>query len=356
MKLLYSLIIPFLFSIVVFSCQKNDFESTQFAAPPHSPVEINAYLENGTLHFPDAESFSKALHATHNASEEALDEWGKRTGFVSAYNLLTEAKEHLSIDTDMGKPSGYVAQYPHLFFHPVAGELDVKVQAKPVLRFLNSDRVLYIGNWLLKFTEVGEYIVSNGDHQLLSNIEANQTTVPGKCYFFNNSPTTAIERTCGYTIPDSYYYNASGNRRSKMYHQLYYIPYPEDEQGILFGVENWQDVGGRSEKRNVFGNWADYNTVHNLEWNFKVGIANENSLMFYQGFPTGVIIDLFSRDHKGSAQREDSKYIGYYGPFFKARNIPGAYLPYTNPYWEIIRSDKHKTQGIAPAWNTYSCQ
>lgn len=261
----------------------------------------------------------------------------------------------LEVQSVPGVELEYCRKYPKILTKNDGGDLNVKVSAISVLRLINQDRIVYIGKSLYKFTEEGQFVVSNGDKNMLPEIEKTHESVLGKYYFFNVKPSSAIDRTCGYNIPAQILMNENQNRQSDFRHFWDNI-LVETSIGI-WTVQNRLTVQGIAKKKNFFGNWVWYKTNHELEWDLEMGIVNENALMINpQGLPTGVVIDYFNKLHKGSRADNNVEDTAYYTFYFLARNVPYSHLQFADPIWKSIKLNRHRPQGIYPSWNAFNCQ
>ena len=345
------------FAILVSSCKKNELETLNSDVQQEHPVSINAMLNNSRLQFKNETDFFNALETANQSSTENLDAWESAMGFKSVWSIFNEAQENLEDQTATSVLTAYEAEYPNLLYLNEMGDIDVKVAHKNLLRLLGPNRELYIGQGLYKFTEEGQFIVSNGDKSVLSQLESDRESTPGKCYFFDINRQVASERECGYLISDLILMNSNGNRQSHLKHFFNIIQVEMVESPGRFIVEHFVNVVGTAKKKNFLGAWVEYKTNHELEWNFRLRIANENSLLFTpQGLPTGVIIEQYNRAHAGSRTDSNKVNCSYWTKFFRATNIPYTFLSYSDPLWERVVQNRHRTQGITPSWNSFSCQ
>jgi hypothetical protein len=345
------------FAILVSSCKKNEPEPHSLSNLPEPSLNINAELNDGCLYFKNEASFFEALEKVNGASTENLDAWEARTGFKSAGSILNDAKAQAENQTASSVLSQFEGQYPGLLSIDEQGELGAKVAHENVLRLLSPNRELYIGQGLYKFTEAGQFIVSNGDRTVLSQLENSRETIVGKCYFFAFKQLVASERDCGYWIGDLILMNSNKDRQSHLKHFFNIIQVEMSELPGRFIVEHFVNVVGTAKKKNFLGAWVEYKTNHELEWNFRLRIANEFSLLNNpEGFPSGAIIEIYEKFHVGSRTDTDKVSSSYWTKFFKATHVPYTYLPYTDPLWDRIWTNRHRTQGITPLWNSFSCQ
>ncbi|HAD14381.1 MAG TPA: hypothetical protein DCF33_18320 [Saprospirales bacterium] len=344
------------FAILVTSCKKNELEPYTSSMYSEPPVSINAELNNGCLHFKDEASFFEALEMVNKASTANLDEWESKIGFKSVGCILNEASAQLMSQPAANVLSAYEEVYPGLLYLNDTDELSAKVAHGNILRLLSPDRELFIGQGLYKFTEAGQFIVSNGDRSILSQLENSRESVLGKYYYFPFSRPIASERDCGFLIPDVIKMNGDGNRQSHLKHFFNIIQVEMSELPGRFIIEHFVNVVGTAKKKDLFG-WHEYKTNHELEWNFRLRIANEYSLLNTpEGVPSGVMIEMYDKNHIGSRTDANKVSCSYWTKFFKATHVPYTYLQYADPLWERIWTNRHRPQGIYPLWNSFSCQ
>jgi hypothetical protein len=182
----------------------------------------------------------------------------------------------------------------------------------------------------------------------LQEAEAAGTTVAGKYVFFPATSTGLAERSCGGPdLPEQIYYNSGNTRQSKLIQKCKLTPtYENLTQNYTVTIV--ADVKGIAKKK-VLGSWVEYSTTQELEWDFEVDIVNENSL------PTGVVINRLTKLHSGT-RSENGKYTAYWNEYFWASNVPNSLMNYAQPVWERVTDNRHRTGGITPNWNIYSCQ
>lgn len=356
-KIIVSLLSAFLF---LHSCSKLDKQETtsEDKNAISSDIEIksltiNAQLEGGILRFPDSEAFSKAMGEVNTCTQLSFLNWEKGFGFKSAATILEEAKNSvaetpnalsyaeaqkwLSTNTDILKLSGETNSTNLELLIPMT-----------LAKLLNSEGLVFIGNQLIKFTENGQYLIINGQKTVLNKIVADGKQVENEAYFFKNN-TAVVERACGYNIPNSVLENSAQDRRSILKHILSYVT--TTAPGInRFNREYWVEVRGDGQKKNLFGNYRDYNTNHSLSYDFSVNVVG-----YLQLVGAGVNLTTVNYTHVGTNSRNNSNYINYYTSIGTISSIPGALLPNADLLWDVIDTDSHQTQGIHPYVNTYSC-
>ena len=157
-------------------------------------------------------------------------------------------------------------------------------------------------------------------------------------------------RSCGFIIQDKIKMNASNNRQSHLKHFWWNLHTQEPEGN--WTIENWVHVVGTAKKKNFLGEWVEYKTNHELQWDFYMGIVNERAL---SSIP-GVVITKYNQVHSGSRTDSDTKSSSYYTSYFKANNVPSGAQSYADPIWERIMLNRHRPQGIYPEWNEVICQ
>jgi hypothetical protein len=348
----------FSFCFLLFSCSKNTEHSnveadTEFASQATvSQISINATAKDGVLHFPNIEAYNDALKNLNEANLPSIKNWEKQIGFLSVGSIF----ESLQLLTNQDQPaeSQEIAQLLEGVSAIRVNDLGEYALLTPhALSFvLNEEGLVYIGNELLKFTEKGQYLIPNGSLSLLREVELSGVTKDGESYFVKNTSDSVVSRACGYSIPIVVLNNATSDRRSNLIQDR---GFTTTTIGALPGTvrrDYWVDITGVSQKKNIFGNWVNYNgQSHILEYNFSMGIFNESAL-----FNAGVNLSTFNKAHAGTRTRSGADYVSYFTGIGFLNNIPLLQQPNADMFWDEITLNRHTHQGMTGFWNFYTCQ
>jgi hypothetical protein len=355
MKITWIIPVSLLLVSAFVSCKKTALETPNAPAVQELPTtfHVDATLENGMLHFPTNEAFHQALSAVNTFAPARVSAWENEIGFTSAQSLYDQAQQAMEVQPALTVEADYMAKYPGLFKKTEESGMELNLTNTSVTHLINAERLLMITGHLYKFTENGQFIIFNNRRDLLMEAEASKVCVEGS-YMFFPAEGPSLARSCGYALPEQIYYNSNNTRQSKLTHVMTRSITYENATG-KYAVSIIADVKGLAKKK-VLGSWVNYSTSQELEWDFEVDIVNEYSLETYpNGLPTGAEIVKLNKFHSGT-RSENGQYTAYWTEYFYAIHVPYALLNYSQEVWERVTDNRHRTGGITPNWNIYSCQ
>jgi hypothetical protein len=155
-------------------CQKEELTDRQLTdeVQPQEVVRPDVYMENEYLVFKTKEVFDSIRFVIEKLSFEECIEWEKSLDFTSAKTEKYIAEEEaLRIANDEGIQD-FKAKYSQCFDINEDLDINYKFYATGLEDILNIKGLVKIENSLYKFSEDKEYIVLNGDYNMISEIES----------------------------------------------------------------------------------------------------------------------------------------------------------------------------------------
>lgn len=155
-------------------CQKEELNVDQLVdeLQPQEVVKPDIYVENGYLVFKSQEIFDSTLTVVQNMCDEEFYNWENSLKFISANTYYLNAEnEFVNIESEEEKIT-FVENYSK-YLQINDNGIDIKFYAKSLGDLLNIEGIVKIGNSLYLFTDVKEYVILDGDLDLLEKLKNN---------------------------------------------------------------------------------------------------------------------------------------------------------------------------------------
>lgn len=257
----------------------------------------NADLEfPGILSFKDSNEFFAVIDSLKNLSPDLVKGYSSEKGFISLFTIQENFYECLDYVTDEAEFHKLIADHQDVLID--GSNTFFKVANKVVYPVINREGIVKIGNYLHKFTEDGQIVITNSDLDHLLRSTTNDQENSSKFILrYKELPFTKTiycsDDHSLVSIP-----NYDNNRRASLYSKLVYTWVPNDYyQGTWmhkYRTDAWSE--GIAEKKGIFG-WRTYNTLNTLSLDYRVvlngGIAKTTS---YYSAPTSEAYRIYYQD------------------------------------------------------------
>jgi hypothetical protein len=156
-------------------CQKDELGVSQQAddVQPQEVVQPDVYVENGYLVFKSQEVFDSTLAIVQNMSDEDFINWENEFGFISANTYYLNAENEFANIQNEEQKNKFIQNYSK-YLNIQDNGIDTKFYAKSLGDLLNIEGIVKIGNSVYFFTEEKEYVILDGDLNLLEKLKTNK--------------------------------------------------------------------------------------------------------------------------------------------------------------------------------------
>lgn len=221
-------------------------------------------IVDGVMYFKDPISFVSAFKLISIESEAEYQKFCDINNFESLWLL----KRKILLAAEVFGNDGDEQKFHHLFkanhdlFEYNEDTYDFKLQAEFMLKFLPRERIIYIGNSVNYYDELGQIVVESGSRTLLKHTVQNRLSkIEGVHKTTNKFGSNGAFRDCATSVESAWTNNSTGNRRGKVYNTQ---GYNTAFLGLgLYDYHFFSTFRGRAQKKNL-GIWFDYSTDHNM--------------------------------------------------------------------------------------------
>ena len=347
-------------------CQKEELTDRQLTdeVQPQEVVQPDVYVENGYLVFKSQEIFDSTLSIVQTMSDEEFNDWENSLNFISAntYYLIAE-NEFVNIESKEQKIK-FVENYSKNLKIKDNG-IDIKFYAKSLGDLLNIEGVVKIGNSLYLFTDVKEYVILDGDLDMLEELKNNKNVKKSArnnlVVFdpFNQhdlKSATNHEFLVGGEIYTDY--------RTANYYPYEWTPYKRLnytlERTLFTSVHSFDPYTGTvyySCGYKLFQRLKQYNNDHGTWKSDKISYWVKNQSLHWNGLIDGQVVETYNGTFpdKSFGSTRNSVYVYYADRYFLTTN-PNVSDMFIYNYTSTFRSNRLHDDGCGSCifWKTIS--
>ena len=345
-------------------CQKEELNIDQLVddVQPQLEVKPDVYVENGYLVFKNQAIFDSVLCHVQNMNELDFEKWEKSLGFISANTYLLKAEEEFSrIKSEDQFNSFYNKHNRNLIIQKEPKQIDFIFYSRSLSQLLNIQGVFKISQSLYYFTDVKEYIILNGNNDVLKQIQKSKGidySNEKELIVFNPNESTQLKSTseflAGGFVYTDYRWADYGTGEWTAFKRLNYT----FERTLFASVHSFDPYTGVTRYAcgyKLFFRMKQYHNEHGTWKSDKISYWVKDQYIKFKGLVDGQVVQSFDNvvANRSFSSTSNSVYVYYADKSFITTN-PNAIDLIVESYSATFRSNRLHAEGCASCifWET----